>query len=108
MSGLKNLFKKIQAKNSSRQGWMSSVPSNSRSSRATKSIDDHLQRKADVQNRTLNLLLLGAGGSGKSTIMKQMDQMYNKGMLCVSYTPQYNVFFVKKNKPRFEQKLNTS
>lgn len=53
----------------------------SKTGRATKSIDNQIQKKADVQNKTLNLLLLGAGGGGKSTIMKQMERMYSKGEL---------------------------
>lgn len=76
MSGIKNLFKKIKAKNNNH--WLTSSLADS-TGRVTKSIDDHLQKKADNQSQTLNILLLGAGGSGKSTIMKQMARMYNEG-----------------------------
>lgn len=76
MSGIKNYLKK-KLNSSSRN--ISSLDKSS-IKKNTKSINNHLQEKGTEDNRTLKLLLLGAGGSGKSTIMKQMDRMYNKSM----------------------------
>lgn len=87
MSGLKKLLIKIQ-KTSSRK-WSTSSPANSTAALTTKSIDDHLQKKADDQNRTLNILFLGAGGGGKSAILKQMYLKYNKGIFCTVHSIAY-------------------
>lgn len=82
MSCLKNfLTKKMKPENDNHQKiWNASISANSMAGRSTNSIDNQIQKKADVQNKTLNILLLGAGGSGKSTIMKQMERIYDKGI----------------------------
>lgn len=41
-----------------------------------KAINTKLELYEQKENRTIGLLLLGAGGSGKSTVLKQMEKIY--------------------------------
>ena len=41
-----------------------------------KTIENQLALYEQKENRTIGLLLLGAGGSGKSTVLKQMEKIY--------------------------------
>ena len=41
-----------------------------------KEIEQKLMLDEQRENRTIGLLLLGAGGSGKSTVLKQMEKIY--------------------------------
>ena len=54
-----------------------------------KEIDRQLQLDGERQNQKVKLLLLGAGESGKSTIVKQMKVIHEDGYTaeeCISHT----------------------
>jgi hypothetical protein len=43
-----------------------------------KEIDKILEQEKDVQSQIINLLLLGTGGCGKTTFLKQMRMLYGE------------------------------
>eukprot|EP01084_Bolivina_argentea_P089731 161851_1 len=49
-----------------------------REEKAHSQIEDHIAREQQLQSHCVTMLLLGAGGSGKSTVLKQMDKIHNK------------------------------
>ena len=48
--------------------------------KANKSISEKLNKYIKEEESTLSMLLLGAGGSGKSTVLKQMEKIHNGDM----------------------------
>ena len=56
----------------------------------SKKIDEELQRENEIEKHAVKLLLLGAGESGKSTIVKQMRIIHQSGYTqqdCKHYQP---------------------
>ena len=54
-----------------------SSKNNDATSAANKEITDKLKQEQQQSQRSLRILLLGAGGSGKTTVFKQMEKLYN-------------------------------
>merc|ERR1711962_473186 len=46
--------------------------------RSNREIERRIKREADLQRRTYKILLLGTGGCGKSTFLKQMKVIESK------------------------------
>mmetsp|Transcript_63838 Transcript_63838/g.101604 ORF Transcript_63838/g.101604 Transcript_63838/m.101604 type:complete len:502 (+) Transcript_63838:54-1559(+) len=46
--------------------------------KAHRDIESRIAAQAKTEATTVNILLLGAGGSGKSTVLKQMDRIHNR------------------------------
>ena len=45
--------------------------------KAHSEIEKHITAQQKLENTTINMLLLGAGGSGKSTVLKQMEKLHS-------------------------------
>jgi len=52
----------------------------------SRTIDRTLEVDRQRQRRTMKILLLGSGESGKSTFMKQMRIIHGKVYMCISLT----------------------
>eukprot|EP01084_Bolivina_argentea_P007951 14888_1 len=67
-----NIFAKL-----SKMGKIFKSSKTDTSSNVNKQINSKLKQEEASKTRQLNMLLLGAGGSGKTTVFKQMDKLYN-------------------------------
>lgn len=89
-TGCLTMMKKIFGKSSSNNNNSKSKDKQSSKDQASKpnvqsekeekkqslAIDAHLQDMSRKNQKTISLLLLGPGGSGKSTVLKQMEKIY--------------------------------
>eukprot|EP01084_Bolivina_argentea_P042776 78855_1 len=82
---IKNGTLSSSKKNSKKGGfrkWFSKLGGGNKSDeqKANKQITDKLNKHLRSEETTMSMLLLGAGGSGKSTVLKQMEQIHNGDM----------------------------